>query len=475
MEETKGVSHKWSALVTVSIGSFMASMDNVICSISFPRLTAVFQTEPSVVMWVTVAYLMVSTAIMIIIGRLGDLFGRKRIFILGLTIFTIGLLLCSLSQSIIQLILSRIVQGVGGGIILAVIVAIITGAFPDNERGKAIGILEAVISAGVLTGPVLGGVLLEAIGWRAIFYVRVPVGVIGLIMAFTLLREQKVPMARPTVDLWGAVTLFGGIACWLFFFNLGERFGLLSWLPLMLMGGGVILLILFFVQERRSQQPIVDLNLFRDRLFAGGNASFAIMSFSLAALIFLAPFYLMDGVGFSALETGSLIAVASVMSLFIGPLSGWLSDKIGTRVLRPLGITLISISLIVFSRLGIESGMSDVALGFVILGIGLGMFNPTTQSSIMGIVPQNRLGTAAAMMNTIRQIGVSVGTTVAGVIFANRQAFHLAQMARDNPEPQLLNRLSVVNGYRDTLLIAAIICGIGIITSLVGAKKKTNS
>ena len=212
MERTRDTSHKWSALVTVSIGTFMYSMDNVICSISFPRLTTAFNTETSIVMWVTVAYLMVSTAILLVVGKLGDLFGRKRIYLLGMALFTAGLVLASLSQSIIHLILCRVVQGVGGGMIMAVVIAIITSAFPDKERGKAMGIMEAVISAGVLAGPVIGGVILDNLGWRAIFYTRVPVGIIGLIMALIYLREQKASVSRPSVDILGAATLFGGLS-----------------------------------------------------------------------------------------------------------------------------------------------------------------------------------------------------------------------------------------------------------------------
>jgi EmrB/QacA subfamily drug resistance transporter len=472
MEETKGISYKWLALVTVAIGSFMSSLDMTSCNVAFPRLTADFETEASVVLWVAVAYSLVSTALLLVIGRIGDLFGRKRVYVLGFALFTIGLILCSLSQSILQLILFRIIQGVGGGIILALTMAIVTAVFPGQERGKAMGILEAVASAGVLVGPVLSGFLLDTLGWRSIFYVRVPVGIIGMIIALLLLREQKTSDVSRAVDIWGAVTLFGGLSCLLLFFNLGGRVGFASPLALILISLGVILLILFLVQEKRTRQPVVDLSLFKNRPFAGGNISFCIMAFSLAAMIFLIPFYLIDGVGFSALESGLFIASASVMSLVIGPLAGWLSDKIGTGILRPIGIALICVSLIVFSHLGIESDAGDVVLAFIIFGIGIGIFNPTTQSSVMGSVPKERLGTAAAMMNTIRQIGNSTGMAVAGVIYASRQSFHLAQLARDNLDPQLLNRLSVVGGYQDTIVVATIICGIGVITTLAYLRKR---
>ncbi len=164
MGTSKGISYKWFALLTVSIGSFTSVLDNSIVNISFPRLTRAFDTELSVVIWITVVYLLVSTGLMLILGRMGDVLGRKKVYILGLGLFTIGLMLCSLSQGIVQLILSRVVQGVGAAMIMAIGPAIVTAVFPIEERGKAIGILGAVVSAAILTGPVLGGFLLDTLG-----------------------------------------------------------------------------------------------------------------------------------------------------------------------------------------------------------------------------------------------------------------------------------------------------------------------
>lgn len=474
MEKTKGITYKWLALLTVSIGTFMATLDASIVNISFPRLTNVFETEPSVVLWVTVGYLLVSVSLMLTLGRIGDVLGRKRVYVLGFALFTVGLILCTLSQSILQLILSRIVQAMGAAMTVALSTAIVTAAFPNEERGKALGILGGVVSAGLLSGPVLGGFLLDILDWQSIFYTRVPVGIIGLVMAWILLKEQREPNTGLKFDLGGAATLFGSLSCLLLFFNLGGRLGFVSVPSLSLAASTVILLTLFVVLERRAAQPIVDLNLFRNRLFAGGNVSLGIMFVAIAANTFLMPFYLIDGLAHSASETGLLLAIVPLATLVIGPPSGWLSDKIGSRLLCTVGMALICVALFLLSGLGTESSDADILLRLIVLGAGIGMFSSPNNSSIMGSVPRDKLSTGSAMIATVRQIGMSIGIAIAGTIFTSRQALYAAQLAQDSLNPQMSQRLSLVGGYQDTLLVAAIVCGIGIFTSLARGKQQAN-
>ena len=470
MERTKGIPYKWLALLTVAIGTFMGTLDASIVNISFPRLTEVFETEPAVVLWVTVAYLLVGVSLMLSLGKIGDQLGRKRVYIAGFIVFTLGLTLCSLSQSIVQLILFRVVQAVGSAMMVALSTAIVTAAFPDQERGKALGILAGVVSAGLLSGPVIGGILLDTLGWEAIFYTRVPVGIIGIIMALVFLKEQRDPNAVFKFDLAGAATLFGGLSCLLLFFNLGGRWGFTSMPTLALGGGTVILLALFVIFERRAEQPIVDLNLFRNRLFAWSIISLIIMFVAISSNMFLMPFYLIQGLGHSASKAGLLFAAISMSAIVVGPLSGWLSDKVGSRVLCTVGMTFVCTALFLNSRLSIASSEVDVLVRLVIQGIGAGMFGSPNNSSIMGSVPRDKLSTGSAMIGTVRQIGMSIGVAIAGAIFAGRQAFHAGQLAGNGLAPQMLSRLSLIGGFKDTLLVGAIVCSIGIFTSLARGK-----
>ena len=474
MEETKGIPYKWLALLTVSIATFMGTLDASIVIISLPRLTKVFETEPSVVLWVSVVYLLVSVGLMLSLGRIGDVLGRKRVYVLGFALFTVGLILCSLSQSIMQLILSRVVQAVGSAMTVALSTAIVTAAFPAQERGKALGILGGVVSAGLLSGPVLGGFLLDTLDWRSIFYTRIPVGIVGMVMAWMFLKEQREPNTGFKFDLAGAITLFGCLSCLLLFFNLGGRLGFASTPVLVLAGSTVTLLVLFVVSERRAVQPIVDLNLLRNRLVAGGIISLVIMFLAISANTFLMPFYLIQGLGYSFSKAGLLFAIISLTALVVGPLSGWLSDKIGSRILCTTGMSLICTALFLLSGLGAKSNEVDVLLRLAIQGIGSGMFSSPNNSSIMGSVPRDKLGTGSAMIATARQIGMSSGIAIAGTIFTSRQAFHDAELALDNLKPPLLQKLSLIGGFQDTLLIAAITCSIGIFASFARGKRQTH-
>lgn len=452
----------------------MATLDASIVNIAFPRLTKVFETDPSVVLWVSVAFLLVSVSLMLTFGRIGDMVGRKKVYVLGFALFTVGLILCSLSQSIIQLILSRVVQGVGAAMTIALSVAIVTAAFSDQERGKALGILGAVVSTGLLTGPVLGGFLLDMLDWRSIFYTRILIGIIGLVMAWIFLKEQKDSNVSLKFDLWGAVTLFGSLSCLLLFFNLGGRSSFLSLPVLALASSAVVLLVLFTMLERRAAQPMVDLRLFRNRLFAGGNISLSIMSIAMATVVFLMPFYLIDGLGHSASIAGLLMAIIPLTTFIVSPLSGWLSDKVGTRLLSTTGITLVCLALFLLRGLDIASSSADILLRLVVLGMGIGMFSSPNSSAIMGSVRRDQLGTASAMIATSRQTGMAIGMAVAGAIFTIRQFLHAAQLTYDSLSPAMLDKLSLIGGFQDTLLIAAIICSVGIFTSLLHGKKQPN-
>jgi EmrB/QacA subfamily drug resistance transporter len=472
MKKTKGIPYKWLALLTVSIGTYTSTLDASIVNITLPRLTKVFETEPSVVLWVPVAFMLVSTGLMLTMGKIGDIFGRKRIYILGFASFTAGLIFCSLSQNIVQLVLARAVQGIGAAMLMALGAAIVTAVFPDRERGKALGIWASVVSAGLLTGPVLGGLLLDLLDWRAVFYIRIPVGIIGLVMARIFLKEQKESNPDFKFDIKGTVTLFGGLSCLILFFNLSGRLGFLSPLTIILGCIALISLVFFVLFEKKSTHPIVDFNLFRNRLFASGNITMGIMFFATSANIFLMPFYLIDVIGHSASEAGLITAVISLTALFIAPLSGWLSDRIGPIPLCTAGIALVCLALFLLRGLGIESNNSQIILRFLILGLGLGMFGSPNNSSIMGSIPRDKLSTGSAMIATIRQIGMSSGIAIFGTIFTSRQFYYSSQLINDNFDPLSLEKLSLISSFQDTAFIAAIICSIGIFTSITRGKKR---
>jgi MFS family permease len=259
----------------------------------------------------------------------------------------------------------------------------------------------------------------------------------------------------------------------LLFFNLGGKLGYLSPLVLTLAGVTILLLFLFIVQERRTSEPMVDLNLFKNPLFASGNICLSIMFFVLGSYTFLMPFYLIDGLGHSASQTGLIVAVVSLITLMIAPLSGWLSDKIGFRLLCTVGMSLMCLALFSISRLNIESSTTDVVLKLVVFGIGSGLFQSPNNSSIIGSSPKNRLGTASAMIATSRQVSISLGTAISGTVFASYQLFFAAKFAQNNINPSMISKLSLVSGFQSTLFITSMICSVGIFMSLMRGKQLT--
>jgi EmrB/QacA subfamily drug resistance transporter len=466
MEKKRKISYKWLALITVSIGTYMSTLDASIVNISFPRLTTVFDTEPSIVLWVSVAYLLVSVSLVFAFGKLGDFWGRKKIYTLGFAIFTIGLILCTFSQSIMQLILARVVQAIGASMTVALGTAIITAVFPPQERGKAIGISGATVSAGLLSGPVIGGFLVDLFDWQAIFYVTIPVALIGMVMAIVCLKEQKVAEGKFNFDWRGAVTLSLGLACLLLFFNLGGKqsfseievvaFGIMS----------LVLIVAFVIIERKTTNPVLDLKLFRNRLFAAGNISLLIMFVALSANTLLMPFYLIEGLEYTASQSGLLFASVSITALVIGPLSGWLSDKIGYRLLCTVGIALMSGGLFWISRLGEDATLTDIVPRLAIMGIGSGLFSSPNNSSIMGSVPWEKLSTGSAMIATVRQVGMSSGIAIAGAIFTSREAAHIVRLtAMSDPVTLDINRTAMIYSYQDTMLVATIVCALAVFAS----------
>ena len=441
----------------------MSTLDASIVNISFPRLTQVFNTEPSVVLWVSVAYLLVSVSLVFIFGKIGDFYGRKKVYTLGFAVFTVGLILCTFAQTIVQLILARVVQAVGAAMTMALGTAIVTAVFPPQERGKALGISGATVSAGLLSGPVLGGVLVDLFDWQAIFYVTIPVALIGMVMAIICLKEQKVSQGKFQFDWLGAVTLSAGLAFLLLFFNLGGKTSFSEPEVVAFGTAAMILLAVFIIVERQVAQPILDLKLFRNRLFAAGNISLLIMFLALSANTLLMPFYLINGLEYDASQAGLLFASVSVSALVVGPISGWLSDKIGYRLLCTAGITLMAGGLFWLSRLGINANVTDILPRLVLIGVGSGLFSSPNNSSIMGSVPWDKLSTGSALIATVRQVGMSSGIAIAGAIFTSRQAVFLAHSTVSGASEA--SRMALISGYQDTMLISSIVCVIAIFAS----------
>jgi len=447
-------------MAVVWIGIFMATLDGSIVNVALPTLTEFFKTDITTIEWVVMAYLLTITSLLLSLGRISDMVGRKLIFAGGLAVFTVGSGLCAFSTTEGQLILFRIFQGIGAAMLMATGIAIITHAFPPQERGKAMGLIGTVVSIGSMTGPVLGGFLIQKVGWQSIFLINIPVGIVGTIMALKVLHNDEKSKGQE-FDIPGALTLFISLISLLLALSEGQEEGWGSSFIIFLFVSSLVFFIIFVNIEIRAKQPVLDIRHFRNRQFAAANISALISFMAMFSIILLMPFLLQDELNYSPQKMGLVfMAVPLVMSV-VSPLSGWLSDRTNSHVLSSIGIGIATLSILSLGYLNDESSFMDVALRLSFLGLGMGLFQPPNNSIIMGSLPKEQLGIAAGIMGTMRNMGMVIGVAVSGAVFSNRYVFY------GN------NENSFLPAFHDTFVVSAIICGIAVVVSLVRTSSKS--
>ncbi len=463
--------YKWKALVTVAMGTMMATLDASITNIAFPVLTEVFDAELTTVLWVTLAYILVSSSSMLLVGRISDLIGRKSIYTLGMAVFTLGLFFCSVSQSLGQLILSRAFQALGAAMTIACGTAIVTEAFPPKEIGKGLGFLGVAVSFGFIVGPVVGGFLLEWFDWRAIFYVRLPFGLITLLMAIFLLKGSPGGSGRLHLDIPGTVASTAGLFCLVFGVSQIRKYGLDSSFVHALIGSGLVFLVVFVFIERRAAHPIVDLALFRNRVFLNAAAALFVIFVAVPSHVLLMPFYLMKGILLTPSEAGLLLAVHSMTAMVFGPISGWLSDHFGPFRFAILGASAVTAGFFLMRFFNLQTSVTMIVPVLILSGLGVGAFQAPNNSIIMGGVPRSRLGTASALIATLRQVGFSLGMALAGAVFTGRQAIYEARFVEAGAASSHSARRAIPPAFHDALLMSAIL-GILLLLLCIFSKQK---
>jgi len=459
--------YKWWVLFTVSLGSLTVALDQSILVTILPQLTVVFNTDSSVISWVNLVYYVMSLSLMLTLAKIGDAKGRKRVYMAGLAFYTAGMLGCALSQNVAQLITARAIQGVGAATGFTLSMAITVAVFPSDQRGRAIGILAGVNSAGLVVGPMVGGLLLDLLGWRGVFYGRAPLALTAIVMAWLIVKEQRAAEQVFRLDLPGAAGLFSFLTSLLLFLSLGTKWGFGS--PSVVAIGGLSLasFLLFLIVESRSAEPILRLGLFRRRLFAAATASGFFNGCGASIMTFLVPFYLMQGLGFSGSAVGLAMALVAVPLLILSPLTGRLSDRVGTTVLCTVGMMMMSGGLFLLSRPIAHPSYSAIAVGVALVGIGTAFFLPPNNSAVVGSVPKEMLALASGVAVSTRQVGVSSGVAVAGGLFGAYQAYHVARLTAAGMAPLAAQRLGSVAGFGDAILFGAILSSAGIVTSLI--------
>ncbi|MDO8683662.1 MAG: MFS transporter [Armatimonadota bacterium] len=449
--------YKWYAFAAAAIGVFMSTLDASIVNIGLPTFKQVFGAGLPTVQWVVMSYLLAITSVLLTLGRLGDMIGRRKVYVAGIVVFTVGSVLCGISPSIHALIVSRALQGIGASMLMAMGPAITTAAFPSSERGRALGMIGTVVAVGLTFGPAAGGYIIKYLGWRWIFFINVPVAVIGVPLIYRFLRESVVSREEK-FDIPGAALLFFSLSCLLIALSYGNDFGWASWKTLALAAGFVTFGVLFIRWEQRVPNPVFHLELFRNKIFMLSSTAAYISFISLFSVAVYMPFYLMQALEFSPVTTGQILMLVPATMSFIAPLSGWLSDKFGPRVLSSIGMATMSIGLFSLSRLGVKETASDIIWRLLLAGIGSGIFQSPNTSAILGAVPRNMLGVASGMVAMMRNLGMVSGVALIGAVVSAQQAHYLSHSAS-------ASKAALVYGLQTGFLVAAGISIIGFIIS----------
>ena len=448
---------KWWTLGAVAFGLFMIMLDNTIVNVALPTIARDLQIGISELEWVVNGYALTFAVIMLTGGKLADMLGRRRIFIAGLAIFTLSSLACGLATGPEMLIGARIVQGVGAALMNPATLSIITATFPPRQRGMAIGIWAGTAGMALAIGPLLGGVITQKIDWSWIFFVNVPVGILAIVVARLAIRESRDTSAEQRLDLPGLLT--SGIGLFALTYGLIEAntYGWTSTRILALFAVAVVALVAFVFLELRQRIPMLDLSLFKNPTFAGANVTMLLVALAMFGVFFFVSLYMQNILGYSATQTGATFLPMTILIVLLAPVAGKLTDRIGGRWLMGGGMILLGISLLIFSRLDRSSSFWDIFPGLIVGGIGMAITMTPTTSVAMGSVPVDKAGVGSAVLNSMRQVGGSLGIAILGAIVA-------ASLKVPVTDPRAADQF--VRGFQHALLAAAGIAFAGAIVAI---------
>jgi EmrB/QacA subfamily drug resistance transporter len=442
----------------------MATLDTSIVHVALPTLSQALHADLPQIKWVVIGYLMVITVTLLPFGRLADQWGRRKVVASGFIVFTVGSLLCGIASDFLELLWSRMIQGIGAGMLMANGPAIITAAFSTLERGRALGILSMVVSAGLVSGPSIGGFLIGTLGWRSIFLVNIPFGILGLIGALSFLPRDPKSSKGIQFDFRGAILQFGILFSFIFvvdpptipwedlvFIKLSRPYYLAIF---------SVLFLLFLREEKRAHTPLFDLSLLKIRNFSLANISSFLTFVAHASVNVLMPFFLERVLQYSTTKAGLLLTAIPLTIFFVAPMSGHLSDRLGSRWLSAMGsfvglMGFLSLAGMFGMGVGPEMTRPQIVFSLAVLGLALGLFQAPNNNSIMSVVPTDKLGAASSLLATIRNLGFVTGTGLSTAILKR----------------QMDATQDFSSGFRSVLLVAAFLISLAMVSSLMKREK----
>jgi EmrB/QacA subfamily drug resistance transporter len=452
---------KWLILSTVLLGATMSALDLSIVNVAMPTLKSTFGVSMAVIEWITMAYMLTLTIFLPLFGRLADIYGRSRLYNIGFVVFSVGSLFCGISTSAGLMIAARVIQGIGAGLLQANSVALITEAFPHNERGKAIGVQGAVQAIAMSVGPFVGGILIATVGWRVIFYVNIPIGIIGTLAGLLILPANRKVKSEEKVDYLGTALFSAGLASIVLAFNEVGKMGWGSQVFTLYLLAGLVLLALFVMAELKSDSPLIDLKLFKNATFLIGNLTGMLSYYVLFAIMFLMPFYLEKVLGYNVALTGLLITPLLLAMAVVAPFSGYISDKYGPRIMTTSGMLMSTLACLALLFTGAAASIPLLAGIMIFMGSGIGLFIPSNNSATMDSAPADKLGMAGGLLNMTRSLGLILGVDISGGIFTTLEHQYLAEKGFPNAQnifsnttiPVLVKDTAFMHGFMMVIMI----------------------
>jgi EmrB/QacA subfamily drug resistance transporter len=454
---------RWWVLVTVGLGTFMSALDGSVVNTLLPVLARELHAGVANIEWVTTVYLLVISGLLLSVGRAGDLFGHKRLYLAGFVIFVVGSMLCGQARTSHMLIVLRAFQALGASMLMATSPAILTRSFPASQRGRALGAQGTFTYLGLTIGPSLGGWLAGAFGWPSVFYINVPVGVVAIALAVRSIADDRVERRVETFDFVGAALFTTGLVALMIALNQGHVWGWTAPATLASLLGAVALLVVFVRVELHRRSPMLDLSLFENRVFSSATASALLNYACVYSILFVLPFLLIQGRSLTASQAGIVLTAQPIVMAIVAPISGALSDRLGTRGLATAGMVLLTAGMGLLAMLVEHGSLSAIAAALALVGLGVGTFVSPNNSAIMGSAPRNRQGIASGVLATARNAGMVIGVGYAGAVFTTI-LFHAGGSVSAIP-----------SAVRASLLAAAALGLIGTILSAARAESPADA
>lgn len=452
--------YKWVLMLVVCFGAFLSIMDGGMIAIGLPGMIDGLDTNASLIVWISLAFFMGSTAPLLPLARVADAFGRKRMYLWGALIVAAGLAFSAASQDVTQLIVARVATAIGSSMIVANDNALLTQAFPASERGRAQGVINMAFGLGIGLGFLLGGVLVDILGWRALFWSRVPAQIVLAILVWRFIKDDLAGSIGSTggykIDYAGVALLTVVMVGGLLAINQAGKLGFSSLIVLVAVGVTVLSAAILLFAERRAAFPIIQLKLFSNRVFSSGVGAQFFVQIAHGGWNFLAPFLLITGIGHSATFAGLMILPFHIIRLVLSPVSGAMADKFGTRLPSVIGHLILLGGLLAITRLGPDASVWQQMVAIAIGGAGLSIFLPANNSAIMGFVPRDSLSIASGFLATSRAIGSSIGVALAAAIYARNVGPGATQLSGAVSG-------AVVTAVGDGIIVVCVVSAVGVL------------